>query len=150
VLLHVIDASHHDWEAQRQVVREVLDELGIGGTEQISVFNKMDRLTQEEEDALRERVRALETGPAVFVSAHQPASLEALLETLRVRARARLAQVVVRVPVVDGQTLAELYQRGEVLGRKEEDDVIVVMARVPEALRGRLAARPGVEVRGVE
>jgi 50S ribosomal subunit-associated GTPase HflX len=95
-------------------------------------------------------VRALEAGPAVFVSAHQPESLEALLETLRARARTRFAQVVVRVPASDGQTLAELHRDGEVLGSQEEDGSMLVTARVPQALRGRLAARRGVEVKGVE
>jgi len=66
VLLHVIDGSHADWEEQRQVVREVLEDLGLRDAERIMVFNKVDRLTHAEEEALRERVRALEPHPAVF------------------------------------------------------------------------------------
>jgi GTP-binding protein HflX len=146
VLLHVIDASHADWEEQRQVVAEVLEELGLQHAERILVFNKVDRLTHAEEDGLRERIRALDPRPAVFVSAHQTESLEALRETLRARMRARLAHVVVRFPAGDGEMLAVLHREGEVLHRAEENGALAVTVRVPRALLGRLASRPDVNI----
>ncbi|HKJ01599.1 MAG TPA: GTPase HflX [Longimicrobiales bacterium] len=149
VLLHVIDASHADWEEQRQVVREVLEDLGLDKAERIMVFNKVDRLTHAEEESLRARVRALESRPAVFVSAHQAASLEAVRETLKARIRARLAHVVVRFSSSDGEALAELYREGEVLERNEAEGVLVVTVRLPRALVGRLAERPGFAVEEV-
>ncbi len=138
ILLHVIDGSHPDWEEQRQVVREVLEDLGLREAPRLMVFNKTDRLTHAEEEALRARVRSLETHPAVFVSALVPASLDALRETLRARMRARLAQVVIRLDVADGESLAALYRQGEVLDRAEEDGVVVVTVRLPRAYVDRL------------
>lgn len=149
VLLHVIDASHPDWEEQRQVVRGVLEELSLEKAERIMVFNKVDRLTHAEEESLRARVRALEPRPAVFVSAHQAESLEALRETLKARIRARLAHVVVRFPSSDGESLAELYREGEVLGRIEAEGVLAVTVRLPRSFLGRLAARPGFAIQEV-
>ena len=149
VLLHVIDASHAGWEEQRQVVGDVLEELGLHATETILVFNKVDRLTHSEVEARRARVRALDPRPAVFVSAHQEETLEALKETLKARMRSRLAHVVVRFPAGDGEVLAVLHREGEVLGRVEEDGALAVTVRLPRALIGRLAIRPGVEVREV-
>jgi GTPase len=149
VLLHVVDASHPDWEEQRQVVAEVLEELGLRGAERLLVFNKIDRLTHAEEDALRDRVRALESRPAVFVSALQAETLEALRDTLRARTRARLAHVEVRLPAADGEMLAALYREGEVIHRVDRDGTILVTARLPWALVGRLRGRAEVEVREV-
>lgn len=149
VLLHVIDSSHPDWEEQRQVVREVLADLGLEKAERIMVFNKVDRLTHAEEESLRDRVRALENRPAVFVSAHQAESLDALRETLKARIRARLAHVVVRFPSSDGEALAELYRVGEVLEREEAGGILAVTVRLPRALLGRLAVRPGFVVEDV-
>jgi GTP-binding protein HflX len=146
VLLHVIDASHPDWEEQREVVRDVLEELGLRNAERIMVFNKVDRLTHAEEEALRERVRALDPRPAVFVSALQEESLEALRETLKARRRAGMAQVVVRFPSTDGETLAALYRDGEVLAREEEDGSMAVTVRLPRPLAGRVAGRTGTTV----
>src|SRR5690606_268034 len=106
VLLHVIDASHPDRDEQREVVTSVLEELDLAGRETILVFNKMDRLTHAEEEALRERVRALESAPAVLVSAVQPETLQALRDTLRARIRARLQHVVVHLDAADGEAIA--------------------------------------------
>ena len=102
MLLHVIDASHKDWEEQARVVNGVLEELELVEHDRILVFNKMDRMTHAEEDAFRQRIRALEPTPAVFVSAHDAATLDAVRQTLKARVQARLAHVVVHIPVADG------------------------------------------------
>ncbi len=149
VLLHVIDASHPGREEQRQVVAEVVEELGLGEGEMILVYNKIDRLTYEEQRALEERVRALEGRAAVFVSAFDPDSLLSLRETLKARMRVRLAHVVIRLPSADGEALAALYREGEVMTRVDEGATVAVTARISQALRGRLEARRGVQVQEV-
>ena len=149
ILLHVIDASHSDWEEQREVVLEVLEELGLQGREKVLVFTKIDRLTPTEENALRERIRALEATPAVFVSAHEPETLGALRDTLRARVQGTLARVVVRIPVADGETIAAVYREGEVTSRIDESLLVSLTARVPKALLGRLNGRDGIVVEEV-
>ena len=149
VLLHVIDASHSDWEEHFEVVDGVLEELGLEEHDRVLVFNKIDRVTHAEEGALRERIRALEPIPAVFVSALDPDSLDALRDTLRARALARLAHVVVSVPVQDGETIAALYREGEVESRVDTDTSVAITARLPIAVAGRLARRDGVTVENV-
>src|ERR1041384_6045339 len=44
VLLHVVDASHPDWEEQIRVVGDVLSELELSDRPELLVFNKMDRV----------------------------------------------------------------------------------------------------------
>jgi GTP-binding protein HflX len=144
VLLHVIDASHPDREEQESVVREVLEELDLADRPQILVYNKIDRLTHAEEEALRERVRALTPTPAVFVSAHEPDSLVALRDALLARLRARLHPVRLELPSRDGETLAALYREGEVVAREDRGSVVEVHARVSDALLGRLRQCNGV------
>jgi len=149
VLIHVIDASHSDWEEHLEVVDAVLEDLGLEEHDRVLVFNKCDRLTHAEEEALRERIRALEPIPAVFVSALRPETLGALRDTLRARVLARLAHVVVSVPVEDGEAIASLYREGEVVGRVDDDARVAITARVPAPLLGRLAQRAGVTVEDV-
>ncbi|HET9949803.1 MAG TPA: GTPase HflX [Longimicrobiales bacterium] len=146
VLLHVVDASHSDWEEHLEVVKEVLADLELGEHDTILVFNKVDRLTHSEEDALRDRMRALEPRPAVFVSAFDDRSLDALRETLKARLQARLAHVVVRVPAEDGEAIAALYREADVEQRVDHDSVVSLTARVPRPLLGRLVGRSGVVV----
>jgi GTP-binding protein HflX len=146
VLLHVIDASHPDWEEQREVVIEVLADLRLEKRDKILVFNKIDRITYAEEESLRQRMRALEATPSVFVSAHDDSTLHPLRETLCARVRSRLMEVRVRVPVADGETMAELYRVGEVLERVDENMEVLIKARVPGLFLGRLTDREGVVV----
>jgi GTP-binding protein HflX len=149
VLLHVIDASHPDWEEQREVVLEVLGELGLVGHDKILVFNKIDRLTSGDVESLRLRVRALEPTPAVFVSAHDPPTLEALRETLRARVQSRLSHVVMGIPFADGEAIATVYREGEVMARSDETDHVSLTARIPQGVLGRLKAREGIVVEEV-
>ena len=149
VLLHVIDASHAEWEEQSWVVNDVLADLDLAGTDKILVFNKVDRITHAEEEALRGRIRALEPTPAVFVSAHDDATLVSLKETLVARIRARLQEVVVRVPVEDGQTLAAIYREAEVIERADEGTGVLLTVRIPAPLLGRLRRLEGVHVQPV-
>jgi GTP-binding protein HflX len=149
LLLHVIDASHSDWEEHYDVVNAVLADLGLKDHPRVLVFNKTDRLTHAEEEALRERIRAFEPFPAVFVSAFDPSSLDALRDTIRARVVARLAHVVVEVPVADGEAIAALYREGEVVDRVDRDMTVSLTARIPVALLGRLSQREGVSVEEV-
>src|SRR6478752_2859195 len=46
-LLHVIDASHPDWEGQLKVVEKVVAELGLADRPIIPVFNKIDLVSDQ-------------------------------------------------------------------------------------------------------
>ena len=48
LLLHVVDASHPLWEEQRQVVDQVLAELGAGEKPVLYVFSKIDAVPAAE------------------------------------------------------------------------------------------------------
>jgi GTP-binding protein HflX len=86
ILLHVIDASHPGWEEQRSVVDVVLGELGIHDKRIIHVFNKIDRLADDELAALRGW--ASEALPdSVFVSAVNEAGVEPLRRGLLAASR---------------------------------------------------------------
>jgi GTP-binding protein HflX len=146
VLLHVIDASHPDREEQEEVVFEVLRELDLHERPQVLVYNKTDRLTHGEEAALRDRVRAFSAIPAVFVSAHQPETLDALRDALKARIRAQLHEVRLALPSRDGEALAWLYREGEVLAREDHGATIDLTVRMHDVLLGRVRKRDGVRV----
>ncbi len=145
LVLHVIDASAH-WEDQVDAVNVVLDPLGRGGDRTVLVFNKIDRLTHEEEAALRARTELL--GPRVFTSAYEAHGLDELRAELLARMRATRPTVRVRLAASDGRTLAEVYREGEVLERRDRDGTIELTARVPAAIVGRWRTQKGIEVSG--
>jgi GTPase len=146
LLLHVIDASHPSWEEQKQVVEEVLADLGLAERETLLVFNKIDRLTHAEEESLRQRAGAVFEQPMVFNSAVSEAGQKELRGVLLEALRRQRPEVHVLIPSSDGEALAAVYREGEVLDRLEDGATISVHARLPLATLGRLRQRDGIVV----
>jgi GTP-binding protein HflX len=146
LLLHVIDASDPDWEEHREVVQEVLEELELRERPQLLVFNKTDRITHQEEEAMRTRVRALEDTPAVFVSALQEESLTKVRDSLKARIRMGLQTIRVSVSPGDGETIAALHRNGEVLNQRSKGPSLEIDVRIPTAFVGRLRAKVGIAI----
>jgi GTPase len=146
VLLHAIDASHPGWEEQKEVVEEVLRQLGLDDRPTILVFNKIDRLTHGEESAFRNRAAALYEQPAVFTSAIEAEGLAELKALLLQELRKQRPEVRVDIPYADGEALATVYREGEVLRREENGGSIGIVARLPLATLGRLRNRSGIVV----
>ena len=141
LLLHVIDASHPSWEEQKEVVDEVLADLGLREHPSVLVFNKIDRLTHGEEEALRER----SLGRALFVSTVEEGGLDPLRALLLEEVRRVRPDVRVVLSSAQGGVLAEIYREGEVLEREDRDAEIFLRVRLPNATLGRLKSR-GVKV----
>ncbi|HUG42155.1 MAG TPA: GTPase HflX [Longimicrobiales bacterium] len=148
LLLHVIDGSHPGWAEQKRVVEEVLDELELGEVPVALVFNKIDQLTHDEEEALRARVEATYPEAAVFTSTLEREGLRELLELLEEQIRSQRPEVRVLIPAADGETLATIYREGEVLRREERGTTIDLLARLPQPTLGRLRQREGVQIGG--
>ncbi|MGH7711478.1 MAG: GTPase HflX, partial [Gemmatimonadaceae bacterium] len=137
VLIHVIDASHAVWEEQRDVVEDVLNDLGAGDRPMILAFNKIDRLDVESAAALRERMAEL-APQSVIISALRPGGIEPLRDALRSHLHAQRPIVQLRLPLTNGGLLAAVHRAGEVIDQQQDDHALVVRARLDEAALGRL------------
>jgi GTPase len=147
VLLHVIDASHPGWEEQKDVVEDVLTQLGLAERPVVLVFNKIDRLTHDEEKSFRRRAAALFDAPAVYTSALEADGLQELRAVLLEQMRRQRPEVRLDIPYADGEAIATVYREGEVLRTLEDGDGrIGLVARLPLATLGRLRGRQGVVV----
>ncbi len=147
LLLHVIDASHPAWEDQRQVVEQVLEELGLQDQATLLVFNKIDALSDDALLALQARMSTASPG-AIFVSAVTEGGLEPLRRALLAAVRARRPLSEIRMSPADGKLLSDIHRHGEVLDQRADGDRLVVRARVDDALAGRLR-RAGATVEPV-
>ncbi|HUE96374.1 MAG TPA: GTPase HflX [Longimicrobiaceae bacterium] len=145
LLLHVIDISHPGWEEQKEVVEEVIDVLELDDRPVVLVFNKIDRLTHEEEEIWRTRAATDYPQPAVFVSTVEPGGVESLRDFLQDRIRARSPEVRIAVPASLGGVVAEIYREGEVVAREDVDGRVIVRVRLPAAALGRLREHSEVE-----
>jgi GTP-binding protein HflX len=127
VLLHIVDASHPDWEGQMRVVEKVLAELGLADRPVILVFNKMDAVSDPA--SFTGRVRALHP-TSLAASTMRTDGLAAVKTALRDLERIGRPTVRVRVPLADGARLAALYREGEVLARSQSDTDYELIVRL--------------------
>ena len=127
LLLHVVDASHPEWEEQLRVVDDVLADLGIGERPVVPVFNKMDAVPSP--GAFAARVGELYPG-SLLATTIRMNGLDQLKQELRRRERLLRPPVTVWVPIGDGARLASLYRMGEVLEVKVAGEHNAVTVRV--------------------
>ncbi|HXE57876.1 MAG TPA: GTPase HflX [Gemmatimonadales bacterium] len=146
ILLHVVDASHPDWEEQMRVVDQVLAGLGVAERPVIPVFNKMDAV--RDPAAFTARARQLHPD-AVFATTMRTDGLDGLKTALRRIERTERPAVEVRLPVEDGARLARLYRLGEVMAREQVNGDYSVVVRIDRSEAERLR-KEGVDVRLLE
>jgi GTPase len=127
VLLHIVDASHPDWEGQMRVVEKVVAELGLADRPIMLVFNKMDAVADP--SSFTARVRALHP-TSLATSTMRTDGLSSLKAALRDLERTGRPTVRVRVPMTDGARLAALYREGEVLSRTQSDTEYELVVRL--------------------
>ena len=143
-LLHVVDASHPEFEEQMVVVDQVLAELEMADRPVMPVFNKIDAVADPV--AFVSRVRELYPESVVSTTVRTD-GLESLKAALREHERGRRPAVTVRVPLTDGARLAFLYRSGEVLHRQSANGREEIRVRLAQEVVDRLRAE-GVEVEG--
>ncbi len=127
LLLHVVDVSHPEAEAQIAAVDTVLTELEASDIPMVVVLNKIDQL--ENEDTLY--ILKSRYSDALPISAQRGDGLEELLDSLAERFCSSGATLYLNIPYTDGKKLDMLYKHGTVLGTDYAEDGVHVKARLP-------------------
>ena len=133
LLVHVVDATASDPQAQIDAVREVLKEIGAGNVPELVVFNKADL---EPETAAR---MAAQLPGSVVVSAVTGLGAPELLRTIADRMRSITAVVELLIPYERGDIVAAVHREGEVVSTANEEAGMRVRARLAGASVGRLS-----------
>ena len=133
LLIHVVDASAPDPQAQIDAVRSVLAEIDADRVPELLVFNKADVAAEE-----AARLAKLHPG-SVAVAAITGEGLDDLLRVLSDRLRALATVVELLVPYERGDVLAAVHREGEVVSQTHTDDGVRVRARLDDAAAGRLS-----------
>ncbi len=139
LLLTVVDASDPTWEAQLAVTREALREIGADAVPARLVLNKMDRLDEPRRAALRER-----WPDAIRLSAHSPADVAALRDSIVAFFEAAMVEDTIVLPYARQRLIGEVYESARVLSEEHDEAGRVLRVRgLPGAiarLRRTLAA----------
>jgi GTP-binding protein HflX len=142
LVVHVVDASDADPEAQIRAVREVFDDIGALHVPEQLVFNKVD--AADAETLLR--LKRLDPD-ALLVSAVSGAGLDELRAVIERRLPSPDLEMTVLVPYSRGDLVARVHDSAEVLATEHLPDGTRVRARVTPELAAVL--QPFVDGAGV-
>ncbi len=116
LIVIVSDASSEHCAEQRQVVLEVLNQLGASGKPMLEVLNKCDRLAE----------LPLATPGIIPISAQDGQGLDALRAALGQRLGQMRRHVRLTVPYAEGAVLSLVHDKGQVLGEEYTAEATVV------------------------
>ncbi|MEA2932393.1 MAG: GTPase [Actinomycetota bacterium] len=132
LLVHVVDASAADPEAQMEAVHTVLREIGADEVPELVAFNKSDLVDLS--GAGTETKRLLDRHPgSVAMSAVTGEGVDGLLEAVGERLRLLSRTVEMLVPYERGDIVAALHRQGEVLSEDHEADATRLRVRLPDS-----------------
>ncbi|MBI1853434.1 MAG: GTPase HflX [Planctomycetes bacterium] len=132
LLVHVVDAADPAHEAQLEVTRDVLADIGAGTTPTLVLLNKIDRV----DEARREELRVLHPD-AIQLSAKSPADVAMLRERIISFFEQDMVEEEVVVPFREQRLVAEIHAACRVLSESYDES----------GTRLRLRARPEVIAR---
>ncbi|HBA85400.1 MAG TPA: GTPase HflX [Verrucomicrobia bacterium] len=136
ILLHVIDASHPKVDEQIEAVEGVLKDLGASMKFTVAVLNKIDLPGAAGQwHRLSHRFQR-----AVAVSALTGEGLEELRDELADCLRDRSTRAFMRLPLSEGQLLAQLKSVGKVFSEHYENESVLLDASLPNKMVSRYQA----------
>lgn len=125
LIIHVVDASNPQWDKQMQIVYETLQNLGVTGKKVITLFNKQDKLQQEE------IVKDFKADYTLKISAATENGLEQVKEVLEEVLREDKQFLEGTFPYDLGGQISAIRKYGELLEEEYRENGIYVRAFVP-------------------
>jgi GTPase len=117
LLLYVVDASDPTHEAELEVTRSVLREIGADAVPSILLFNKADRLDDESRRALVRR----HGKDAIVLSALDPEDTRALWQTITETFERRMVEEDLRVPFSRQGLIGTVYENARVMSEDHDE-----------------------------
>ena len=124
LLLFVVDAADPTYEAQLEVSRSVLREIGADAVPSRLVLNKMDRV-----DAGGRAALMAKHPDAILLSAHVPEDVSVLRETIIAFFEAMMVEDVLVVPYAKQGLIGEVYDSARVLSEDYDEAGRVLKVR---------------------
>jgi len=134
LLIHVVDGSNPDCEAQVRVVMDILAELGADHKDTIIAVNKIDKCPAKFAVA-----ESMDMKNTVYISAVDRTGLPELIALIEKYAAMQSRIVELLIPYAEGSMVSTIYgSANEVIEEKYREDGIYIKAEVDEISCGRL------------
>jgi GTP-binding protein HflX len=141
LILHLVDATAANNQAQIAVVEDILSSLGVQDKPTILVYNKIDELDQEKSlPEIEDNLFVFKDLPTAAISALTGQGIKALLELIAQVLAAKRVCVTLLIPYHKSNILSLLHQKGQVLKEEYRADGIMVKVDLEEVWAKRAIA----------
>lgn len=123
LVLHVVDVSYPDYQALRQAVYDVLEEIGLYEVPLIEVYNKIDQVDSQAHPQTRY--------PSVLISAQTGEGLDDLRQAVEDTISRNYRKVSLMIPFDQGAIVNQLRERARVDSQEYAADGIHLKAFLP-------------------
>lgn len=120
LLLHVIDISSESFEDQIAVVNETLKDIGADTKPVIMVFNKVDKLVEDNKQELVSLLKK-EYPESVFISAYKGINLGSLFDRIIDTMKTEIEEIEIKIPSDDPEAyriINSLHKEAEIISTK--------------------------------
>lgn len=127
MLLHVVDITHPNAQAQAQAVRTTLDEIGVGDLQIVTALNKIDLLADPASalDDVDEYERAM---PISAISGDGIPSLLAVIEN---ELFGQQFHIRVELPYRSAQLIRIFHEYGQIDKQEHKAESVIIEGRLP-------------------
>lgn len=143
LILHVVDASVEDIVPKMTAVNETLKEISAQDKPMLIVFNKIDRIF---EDEIIERLHRAYPD-SVFISSLTGTGIEELKNAIAEFIESHLVTKTFNIPSERQDLVGKLYQSGEVINRNDQDGKTKLKVRGYPAVLLRTKKEIDIELR---
>ena len=127
LLIHLIDGSSKMVHEYIEVVEQTLKELKSNKKQTLLVFNKVDRIDDEQHEMLR-----AEYPSALFISSVRGIGLSQLEEAIEQKIESKYRHVDLDIPIQAYRAVAFIHQRANVENEKYNGEYVHISCRIDE------------------
>tara|TARA_B100001248_G_scaffold116347_1_gene87055 strand:+ start:1304 stop:2593 length:1290 start_codon:yes stop_codon:yes gene_type:complete len=127
LLIHLVDGSSKMVHEYIEVVQQTLKELKSNKKQTLLVFNKVDRIDDEQHEMLR-----AEYPSALHISSVRGIGLSKLEEAIEQKIESKYRQVDLDIPIQAYRAVAFIHQRANVKNEKYTGEYVHISCRIDE------------------
>lgn len=131
-IIHVVDASNPQRDKQMYIVYETLDHLGVKNKKILTLFNKIDIRTDDDQ------LQDFRADHVLQISATENAGLDAVKDVLQEMLREDKIYIERVIPYAQAGVLQLVRNKGELVSEEYVPEGISIQAYVPMEVYGKL------------
>ncbi len=131
-IIHVVDASNPQRDKQMYIVYETLDHLGVKNKKILTLFNKIDIRTDDDQ------LQVFRADHVLQISATENAGLDAVKDVLQEMLREDKIYIERVIPYAQAGVLQLVRNKGELVSEEYVPEGISIRAYVPMEVYGKL------------